>query len=410
MQDRDIFGYYQVGELKTYSKLEAIEHSGQFNLPIKWCFNSNKFEKFNWRVEPPGSLDYWYGVRAQQLRDKHDYLVVFYSGGADSHNVLMSFVNNNIFVDEIVQYVNLEGDQGNKKTFLNEEVFETSAPFTQQLLENNPVYRNTTHRIIDISKIQSEVFGLAENRWDHLYMHNRYFAPNHAALSYVREYVTDYQDLADQGRNVCFVYGVEKPLVTSDAQGNFYINFEDGNDQAYPRFQMLGRPWEFVEFFYWSPDLPELAAKQAHVVRRYMKDLDDTQIDGYHVYRGELLNDSIGSNIGLDPRDSKCRITKDGETVHLLAPGLHRLIYPNWQPDAIVSPKPMSLIFSPRDSWFFKNNAPDMGQTRFGSSIVWLQQQVKKYRPDMWWQYKFDPTRMQLVGGIRSIRNTYRLD
>jgi hypothetical protein len=410
MQDRDIFGYYQVGDLKTYSKLEAIEHSGQFKLPIKWCFNLDKFEKFNWRTEPPGSLDYWYGVRAQQLRDKHDYLVIFYSGGADSHNVLMSFVNNNIFVDEIVQYVNLEGDQGNKQTFLNQEVFETSAPFTQQLLENNPVYHNTKHRIIDISKIQSKVFGLADNRWDHVYMHNRYFAPNHAALSYVREYVTDYQVLADQGRNVCFVYGVEKPLVTTDTQGNFYINFEDGNDQAYPRFQMLGRPWEFVEFFYWSPDLPELAAKQAHVVCRYMKELTEAHIDGYHVYKGELLNDSFGSNIGIDPRDSKCRITMHGETVHLLAPGLHRLIYSNWQPDAIVSPKPMSLIFSPRDSWFFKNNAPDMGQNRFGGSIVWLRQQVVKHRPDMWWQFKFNPDKMQLVGGIRSMRNTYRLD
>jgi hypothetical protein len=70
----------------------------------------------------------------------------------------------------------------------------------------------------------------------------------------------------------------------------------------------------------------------------------------------------------------------------------------------------MSLIFSPRDSWFFKDNAPDMGQNRFGGSIVWLRQQVKKYRPDMWWQFKFDPDKMQLVGGIRSIRNTYSLE
>jgi hypothetical protein len=229
-------------------------------------------------------------------------------------------------------------------------------------------------------------------------------------LSYVREYVTDYQDLADQGRNVCFVYGVEKPLITTDAQQKFYVNFEDGNDQAYPRFQMLGRPWEFVEFFYWSPDLPELVAKQAHVIRRFMQTIHDGMVDNVHVYQGKLDTNQFGSNIGIHPYDSKCKTQRNNKTYHLLAAGLHKLIYPHWQADTIVSPKPLSLIFSPRDSWFFKNNAPDMGQNRFGSGIAWLKQQVCRHRPDLWWQFAFDPVHKILVGGIKSLRKTYALE
>ena len=43
-----------------------------------------------------------YKIRAQQLRDKYDYLMLMFSGGADSTTVLHSFVLNNIHLDEVV--------------------------------------------------------------------------------------------------------------------------------------------------------------------------------------------------------------------------------------------------------------------------------------------------------------------
>ena len=99
LSNKDRYGFYTVGDHKTYSKLEAIELSGKFKKPVEWKFNQVEFENFNWTVEPPGSLEFWYKQRAQEIRNKYDYIVIWYSGGADSHNVLMSFVRNNIFVD-----------------------------------------------------------------------------------------------------------------------------------------------------------------------------------------------------------------------------------------------------------------------------------------------------------------------
>ena len=86
------FGYYQVGELlTTFSKVEALGWSQRFNQPVQYRFNDLVFDSYNWTVEPAESLVQLYQRRAQQIREKYDYLVLFYSGGADSHNMLQSF-------------------------------------------------------------------------------------------------------------------------------------------------------------------------------------------------------------------------------------------------------------------------------------------------------------------------------
>ena len=200
--NHDRFGFYTVGQYKTYSKLEAIEHSGVSKHPVEWNFNKHKFQQFDWMREPPGSLEFWYGERARQIRDTYDYIVLWYSGGADSHNALMSFVKNNIFIDEIAQFHNLGGDSGNKQGWLNEEVFTTSAPITQQLIQTNSIYKNTKHRLVDLYDLQKDVLTKDNNQWDYFYKVGKYLSPNALARSYMRETDPDYLSLIDQGKSV----------------------------------------------------------------------------------------------------------------------------------------------------------------------------------------------------------------
>ena len=54
-----------------------------------------------WRFEVISSLDK--DKYAQQLREKYDYIVLAYSGGADSCNVLNSFLDNGIPIDDIIR-------------------------------------------------------------------------------------------------------------------------------------------------------------------------------------------------------------------------------------------------------------------------------------------------------------------
>jgi hypothetical protein len=405
--DKNRYGYYTVGDFKTYSKLEAIELSGKIKQPLQWRFNQPKFEQFDWTHEPPGSLEFWYKQRAQQLREQYDYIVIWYSGGADSHNVLMSFVRNNIFVDEIAQYHNLNGDKGNKNTYLNEEVFATSAPITQDLIANNPLYRHTKHRLVDLSDIQMKILKEDSNKWDYVYKVGTHPSPNALARSYLREVIPDYVSLIEQGKRVCFLFGAEKPLVQYH-NADWYVAFQDMLDNAVsPRTQMLNRAWEHDELFYWSDTMPQLAAKQAHVVKRFLSGLSPELVDNVHVSSYNKLYDEYGRK----KVNSWCaNIDVSGIKYQLLPDGLHRLIYPDWNPMSVVANKPPSTLYTPRDTWMFNSAAPDIGQKYYHHGLLHLRQLVKKAAPEYWWEFKYDPeSGMPYVGGLTACYNRYCL-
>ena len=156
--NKDHWGYFTVGPYNTYSKLEAIEISAKTGQDLQWHFNDESYGHFDWTEEPPGDLLFWYAERARQLRETYDYLVLMYSGGADSHNVLRAFIDNNIFIDEIVQVFAYEGTGTEKTSQANAESFYTSIPQTKFLIENNPTYKNTKHSMIDGGKFITTMF------------------------------------------------------------------------------------------------------------------------------------------------------------------------------------------------------------------------------------------------------------
>src|SRR5210317_184486 len=109
----DKFGYYIARKndgsiYKTYSLTEAYEFSNN----VKWHFNDEVFSKYNWKIEPIESLFELYKKRCQQIRENYDYIVLMYSAGADSDNVLNCFVRNNIKLDEVFSWNNISSLPG----------------------------------------------------------------------------------------------------------------------------------------------------------------------------------------------------------------------------------------------------------------------------------------------------------
>ena len=96
-----LLGYYKVGNLEFSSKIQACIHSTATKMPVEWVFNDNVFNSYDWTVEPKEDILELYRRRAQQLRDKYDYLILYFSGGSDSYNVLRSYIDNGIKLDEI---------------------------------------------------------------------------------------------------------------------------------------------------------------------------------------------------------------------------------------------------------------------------------------------------------------------
>ena len=53
-----------------------------YNSPIRFYFHDHLFKKFDWTVEPDVSLQNLYKLRAQQIRDEYDYVILSFSGGS----------------------------------------------------------------------------------------------------------------------------------------------------------------------------------------------------------------------------------------------------------------------------------------------------------------------------------------
>lgn len=397
MQNKDHLGYYTAGNYKTYSKLEAIEHSVDGST-VAWHYNDHVFDTIDWSNDPPGSLDFWYSERVKQLREQYDYVALCYSGGADSHNILMTFVQDNVYIDEIIQFHNLTGEGGDKSVAMNLEVFATSAPITRQLIETNPTYKTTKHTLFDITDNQTSVLTKGINKWDYWY-HAPHYSPNN--LSTWPKLINKLQEQAHAGKKVCLIVGIDKPTVTQDRQGHYNAIMSDTLVLLPTNINSDGVT---IEPFYWTADMPQLPIKQAHVVMQYMKRVTDSEVDNYHLYKGVFHRDEYGfSTPDIQPYGT------NNQKFLLSSHGLHRIIYKYWDSRTIVCPKAFSKAFSNRDRWFLNSSAPDVGQKYYLQSIAYVRNKIKKINPNFWWEYKFDPKVGPYNGGITGISKSYRL-
>jgi len=93
--------YWKVDNKVFYNKILAIAESKSTKKPIQFHFYDNHLNK-NWE-DLTGILS-WDDIlkqRCLELREKHSYIRLWYSGGRDSHLILKAFTDNNIVVDEV---------------------------------------------------------------------------------------------------------------------------------------------------------------------------------------------------------------------------------------------------------------------------------------------------------------------
>lgn len=399
--NHDHFGFYQIGPYKTYSKIEAIEISARTGTDLQWNFNNHVFENFNWTKEPAGTLDFWYGERARQIRDAYDYIVLMYSGGPDSWNMLKAFVDNNIYIDEITHYITKEGTPLSFKAEQNFEVVATSYPTAKKLIETNPTYKNTNHRIVDGGESLIKKMSTAK-QFDYFYEEgNNYFGPWCTTFSEIRQTDPYYRKLTDQQKSVCFVWGYDKPLVVQNNR-KFFINFTEMGSATFvkPKDQMKNTGGKFDEAFYWSPDMPEVPCKQAHIIKNFIEKFDASGIDGFYVRKKQN-----------EIHAYKIVFQKNGIDYELSDHCVHKLLYRDWDINTIVCPKHGSPLLSPKDEWWYSTDAGRW----YVRGVLHIRQHISKIHPK-WWQHN-DPkekvhvtTRGALRGGIKNCVVSYNLN
>lgn len=260
-------GYYQVKDVKFTNKIQAILHAQKSLDEITWNYHSDKFNQVKWNEEPLTDLDTLYRLRAQQIRSQYDYIIVMCSGGADSTNVIKSFLNNDIAVDEIIASAPISGlknwNWDNKDTSVNNTISETKYalfPLLNDIASNHPKIK------ISINDYFEDIIKSKTDQW--LYNCLDWINPVINVKGDLNKF-THIKDLAEQGKKIGIVWGLDKPILRYGTDGNIYSLISDlAVNNAVPPFNESYTNVDRV-LFYWSPDLPELMIKQSHVVAKF---------------------------------------------------------------------------------------------------------------------------------------------
>lgn len=292
-------GYYTCHGQDFESKLQALMLSKETGSPVNWHFNEDIFDKYNWTVEPELSLDQLYDRRSREIRDSYDYVILSYSGGSDSHNILESFLRQNLFIDEIVvngafkatdKFIVLDPTQTSNWN-INAEYKLNTVEKLEQIKARSPgtkiTVNDTTDAIID-SFIQGPNGEWAKNKKEVL-------NPN-GTNNFNYTFFRDLRVTFDKGKRVALVIGLDKPKVRV-VDGHCYMFFIDkianitqiqDHITEYPNLR--------TEMFYWHPDSCDMLAKQAHVILRlinsneqYRKIFEDTSIKSLRFTQEKLL-------------------------------------------------------------------------------------------------------------------------
>lgn len=259
--------YYTVGNKIFTDKIEAIVYANQTLADIEWHFNDDLYSNVNWTVEPDLSMDQLYKIRAQQIRDDYDYVIVMFSGGADSVNVVNTFLNNGIKIDEIVASAPLSGLRDWKDTdkdisvenVISETKF-VQLPYMNEFASKHPEIKLTLNDYFE------DILTYKTDEW--IYKSGEWIHPT-AASRYSLEKFKHLRELADSGKKIGIVYGIDKPSLIKN-KNDLYISVSDLAVNV-PR-QPFDRVYPNVEnvLFYWSANMPLILVKQAHEVAKFM--------------------------------------------------------------------------------------------------------------------------------------------
>lgn len=268
-------GFYQFKNQIFWDKASALIEASKLKLnhrDIKWNFNDENFSKHDWSIEPQGNLRQFYHRRARQLRENYDYLILNFSGGSDSATVLYSFIQQNLFVDEVVirtphSVTEKYGvDQLNRSAYNEFSEFELAAkPILKWLEIVSPKTKITFHDFsLDI--VSDKI------NWDENFFHwtGDYINPG-CIVRYTHNSIKEHIGMFDKGKRIAVIFGTDKPRVILLEEEVHTYFLDRAVHSAFPASVTNGFTNLNVELFYWSSDLPELIIKQCHEIKRWFE-------------------------------------------------------------------------------------------------------------------------------------------
>jgi hypothetical protein len=357
-----LMGYYSCDGKEFSSKIEACIYGTQNKKTVLWNFNDDLFDQYDWSIEPDGTLDQLYDRRARELREKYDYIVLAFSGGADSNNILEAFLRQGLFIDEVVTNVMKERNTFIDTTTKNMSSWNESAEFDLQTIPRlkylEKVSPNTKISIIDLS---SFVFQFLESAGDPSWLNYTRERLNVSGL--MRHnflHLMEIRKRFDRNKKIAMILGVEKPR-TFIKDNMFTLMFLDKaiNIATVQEF-ITDYDNTKVEYFYSHPDSVDMVCKQAHIIKRWLEAFPQY----IPAWTPSNLNDSLRKH----------------RLVHERA--LRSIIYSTWDNNWWQADKSTKDWHSQIDDWFIKGHRESKAYAIWEAGLDHVKNNASDYMGD----------------------------
>jgi hypothetical protein len=279
-------GYYTVNSIEFDSKIKACIYAESVNQDVKWHFNNEVFDNYPWHIEPLESLDKLYDIRTQQLRDEYDYIMISYSGGADSQNIVESFLRQGLHIDELVintmekankPFTVIDPSNKDPKNAAAEHYLQT-IPRLKEIEKRSPKTKIT---ILDMTDYLFESWlSAGDASW--IEDKREGLNPlNVTRFNYI--HFSEVRKQFDKSKKLALILGVEKPRTFIHTNNKFYIRFADRATNIITiENHIKDYDNAVVEYFYWAPESAPIIAKQAHIIKRWLELNPDKQQYWFH--------------------------------------------------------------------------------------------------------------------------------
>jgi len=260
--------------------LDKMNENGDYDGKIHFYYNDHVYSKIDWSVEPEIGLEQLYINRAKQLRDKYDYLILAFSGGSDSTEILRTFLDNDIFIDEI-QTVNHQKlfdsvSEGYKKLYKSFAIYHSeykinALPLLKEVAIRSP---NTKITVIDASDfLIDETINMKFTIFGHdgTAASTRSIVTKDPKTIFRSQHKYNEKNLNKEGLKVAYIEGIEKPAVTIKGK-KMYFSFSDHGYQStrYINKEIANNMYN-IEAFFWSADAPLIPIKQSHIIKKVLE-------------------------------------------------------------------------------------------------------------------------------------------
>lgn len=339
-------GYWKVGDRYFFNKAECLRYATSINdFNVTFHYHDEFYNSLQWHTEPSESLEELYRRRAQQLRDKYDYIILSFSGGSDSYNVLDTFLKNGIHIDCIATSYPVQAIEKLKSTFnpndtsANNAIFEFTEVALPKLKEVAKLSPKTEIAILDHTNTAIDM--ILANKLHTMPVGGVGASPGLAGHYMIGEKVREYNE---KGKAV-YLTGVDKPKIAYNTKNKKFGTYFDDvslvlgnwNKDAYSGYNPN------VEHFYYTTEMPELWQKQLHILKRAVMPIIQMAEEDRPDFFKKLTMKTVNNNYMFYVHDIFFK----------------KLIYNTWSENFFQAGKPSGFFFQEHSNWFLKGDLTD---------------------------------------------------